>query len=38
MLAILIDENGSVEVVVPGDYPIISLFGALELAKYAIGD
>ena len=38
MLAILIDENGSVEVVVPGEYPIINLFGALELAKYAIGD
>lgn len=38
MLAILIDEEGNVEVVVPGEYPIINLFGALELAKYAIGD
>lgn len=38
MLAILIDEDGNVEVVVPGEYPIINLFGALELAKYAIGD
>ena len=38
MLAILIDEEGNVEVVVPGEYPVINLFGALELAKYAIGD
>ena len=34
----LIDDEGNVEVIVPGDYPIINLFGALELAKYAIGD
>ena len=36
MFALLIDEEGNVEVVTPGDYPIINLLGALELAKLAI--
>ena len=36
MLAILIDEEGNVEIVTPGEYPIINLLGALELAKEAI--
>ncbi len=36
MMAILIDEEGNVEVVTPGNYPIINLLGALELAKLAI--
>lgn len=36
MLAILIDDDGNVEIVTPGDYPIINLLGALELAKEAI--
>lgn len=36
MLAILIDDEGNVEIVTPGEYPIINLLGALELAKQAI--
>ena len=36
MLAILIDEEGSVEIVTPAEYPIINLVGALELAKLAL--
>jgi len=36
MLAILIDDEGNVEIVTPGEYPIINLLGALELAKEAI--
>jgi hypothetical protein len=36
MMAILIDDEGRVEVVPPGNYPIINLFGALELAKLAL--
>lgn len=36
MLAILIDDDGNVEIVTPSDYPIINLLGALELAKEAI--
>lgn len=35
LLAILIDEEGEVEVIVPGNYPIITLLGAVELAKLA---
>ena len=33
MLAILIDEDGMVEVITPGNYPVVTLMGALELAK-----
>lgn len=33
MLAILIDEQGIVEVITPANYPVITLMGALELAK-----
>lgn len=36
MLAVLIDDEGRVEIVPPGSYPIINLFGALELAKLAL--
>lgn len=36
MLAILIDDEGNVQIVTPGEYPIINLLGALELAKEAI--
>jgi hypothetical protein len=36
MLAVLIDDEGRVEIVPPGNYPIINLFGALELAKLAL--
>jgi hypothetical protein len=36
MLAVLIDDDGIVEVVTPANYPIINLFGALELAKLAL--
>lgn len=36
MLAILIDDEGNVEIVTPREYPIINLLGALELAKEAI--
>lgn len=35
LLAILIDESGDVEVITPGEYPIIKLLGAVELAKLA---
>lgn len=35
LLAILIDDEGQVEVITPGDYPVINLFGAVELAKLA---
>lgn len=33
MMAILIDEDGMVEVITPGNYPVVTLMGALELAK-----
>lgn len=33
LMAILIDEQGIVDVITPANYPIISLMGALELAK-----
>jgi len=33
MMAILIDEQGIVEVITPANYPVITLMGALELAK-----
>lgn len=33
LMAILIDEQGIVDVITPANYPIISLVGALELAK-----
>lgn len=35
LLAILIDDEGQVEVITPGNYPVINLFGAVELAKLA---
>lgn len=35
LLAILIDDDGQIEVITPGDYPVIKLFGAVELAKLA---
>ena len=38
MMAILIDDDGRVEIVPPANYPIINLFGALELAKLALFD
>ncbi len=33
MMAILIDDDGMVEVITPGNYPVVTLMGALELAK-----
>lgn len=33
MLAILIDDEGVVEVITPANYPVVTLMGALELAK-----
>jgi hypothetical protein len=33
MMAILIDDDGIVEVITPGNYPVVTLMGALELAK-----
>lgn len=33
MMAILIDDDGMVEVIAPGNYPVVTLMGALELAK-----
>ena len=33
MMAILIDDDGMVEVITPGKYPVVTLMGALELAK-----
>jgi hypothetical protein len=38
LLAILIDDNGSVEVITPAQYPIINLLGAVEIAKLAFYD
>lgn len=35
LLAILIDEDGEVAVITPANYPVISLIGAVELAKLA---
>ncbi len=35
LLAILINEDGNVEVITPGNYPIINLLGAVEMAKLA---
>ena len=35
LLAILIDDEGVVEVITPANYPVISLIGAVELAKLA---
>lgn len=35
LLAILINEDGNVEVITPGNYPIIKLLGAVEMAKLA---
>lgn len=35
LLAILIDDEGVVEVITPADYPVIRLLGAVELAKLA---
>lgn len=35
LLAILIDESGDVQVITPGEYPIIKLLGAVEMAKLA---
>ena len=35
LLAILIDDDGEVAVVTPANYPVISLIGAVELAKLA---
>jgi acyl-CoA reductase-like NAD-dependent aldehyde dehydrogenase len=33
MMAILIDDEGIVEVITPANYPVVTLMGALELAK-----
>jgi len=33
MMAILIDDDGMVEVITPANYPVVTLMGALELAK-----
>jgi hypothetical protein len=33
LLAILINDDGMVEVITPGNYPVVTLMGALELAK-----
>lgn len=33
MMAILIDDDGIVEVITPANYPVVTLMGALELAK-----
>ena len=33
MMAILIDDEGMVEVITPANYPVVTLMGALELAK-----
>jgi hypothetical protein len=35
LLAILIDDDGEVAVITPANYPVISLIGAVELAKLA---
>lgn len=35
LLAILIDDDGEVSVITPANYPVISLIGAVELAKLA---
>ncbi len=33
LMAILIDDDGMVEVITPGNYPVVTLMGALELAN-----
>lgn len=38
LLAILIDDEGEVEIITPANYPVISLIGAVELAKLAFYD